>query len=82
MGREEGRKQTNNQPKQTTHLTTSPSPPPFSYWVNMIDIAPDNAEQVLAFSNTLGTFPGIIGNVVTGAILTTTGSWSGVFGGL
>eukprot|EP00009_Paramoeba_aestuarina_P002116 CAMPEP_0201514346 /NCGR_PEP_ID=MMETSP0161_2-20130828/6214_1 /ASSEMBLY_ACC=CAM_ASM_000251 /TAXON_ID=180227 /ORGANISM="Neoparamoeba aestuarina, Strain SoJaBio B1-5/56/2" /LENGTH=107 /DNA_ID=CAMNT_0047910875 /DNA_START=1060 /DNA_END=1383 /DNA_ORIENTATION=- len=50
-----------------------------SYWVNMIDIAPDNAEQIMSFSNTLGTFPGIIGNVVTGAILTSTGSWSGVF---
>ena len=47
--------------------------------MNILDVAPDHAEQVLAFSNTVGTIPGIIGNVLTGSILASSGSWSAVF---
>ncbi|CAH0520061.1 unnamed protein product [Peronospora belbahrii] len=49
------------------------------YWVNMIDVAPNHAAHVMGISNTFGTIPGIIGNVVTGAILQATGSWDLVF---
>ncbi|CAI5719646.1 unnamed protein product [Peronospora destructor] len=49
------------------------------YYVNMIDVAPDHAAHVMGVSNTFGTIPGIIGNVVTGAILQATGSWDLVF---
>ncbi|KAI9915278.1 hypothetical protein PsorP6_008497 [Peronosclerospora sorghi] len=49
------------------------------YWVNMIDVAPNHAAHVMGVSNTFGTIPGIIGNVVTGAILQATGSWDLVF---
>lgn len=48
--------------------------------VNMIDIAPHNAGHVMGISNTIATIPGILGNVVTGAILEQTGNWSLVFG--
>ncbi len=47
--------------------------------MNILDIAPEHAEQVLAFSNTMGTIPGIVGNVITGYILASSGSWSAVF---
>lgn len=50
------------------------------YWVNMIDIGPHHAAHVMAVSNTIGTIPGIIGNVVTGKILAETGEWNLVFG--
>ncbi|CAH0485491.1 unnamed protein product [Peronospora farinosa] len=50
------------------------------YWVNMIDVASNHAAHVMGVSNTFGTIPGIIGNVVTGAILQATGSWDLVFG--
>ncbi|TDH68419.1 hypothetical protein CCR75_000148 [Bremia lactucae] len=49
------------------------------YWVNMIDVAPNHAAHVMGISNTFGTIPGIIGNVVTGAILQKSGSWNLVF---
>ncbi|KAF4032693.1 Major Facilitator Superfamily [Phytophthora infestans] len=49
------------------------------YWVNMIDVAPNHAAHVMGVSNTFGTIPGIIGNVVTGAILDASGSWDLVF---
>jgi len=50
------------------------------YWVNMIDVAPRNAGQMMGLSNTFGTIPGIVGNIVTGSILSVTGSWAMVFG--
>ncbi|RLN60206.1 hypothetical protein BBJ28_00003715 [Nothophytophthora sp. Chile5] len=49
------------------------------YWVNMIDVAPNHAAHVMGVSNTFGTIPGIVGNIVTGAILEATGSWDLVF---
>ena len=49
------------------------------YWVNMIDVAPNHAAHIMGVSNTFGTIPGIIGNMVTGAILQATGSWDLVF---
>ncbi|CAI5709329.1 unnamed protein product [Hyaloperonospora brassicae] len=49
------------------------------YWVNMIDVAPNHAAHIMGVSNTFGTIPGIIGNLVTGAILQATGSWDLVF---
>ncbi|CAI5709394.1 unnamed protein product [Hyaloperonospora brassicae] len=49
------------------------------YWVNMIDVAPNHAAHIMDVSNTFGTIPGIIGNLVTGAILQATGSWDLVF---
>lgn len=50
------------------------------YWVNMIDIGPNHAAHVMGVSNTFGTIPGIVGNVVTGKILAATGRWDVVFG--
>eukprot|EP00475_Leptophrys_vorax_P022638 TRINITY_DN30854_c0_g1_i1.p1 TRINITY_DN30854_c0_g1~~TRINITY_DN30854_c0_g1_i1.p1 ORF type:complete len:452 (-),score=84.39 TRINITY_DN30854_c0_g1_i1:404-1759(-) len=50
------------------------------YWVNMLDVCPDFAAQLMGISNTFATIPGIVGNEVTGYILQTTGSWSTVFG--
>ena len=47
------------------------------YWVNMIDVAPRRVYH--GRLNTFGTMPGIIGNLVTGAILQVTGSWNLVF---
>eukprot|EP00475_Leptophrys_vorax_P025499 TRINITY_DN3572_c0_g1_i1.p1 TRINITY_DN3572_c0_g1~~TRINITY_DN3572_c0_g1_i1.p1 ORF type:complete len:496 (+),score=141.69 TRINITY_DN3572_c0_g1_i1:64-1551(+) len=49
------------------------------YWTNMLDIAPRNAGQMMAISNSFATIPGIAGNSITGAILTSTGSWTIVF---
>ena len=45
----------------------------------MIDVAPNHAAHIMGVSNTFGTIPGIIGNLVTGAILQATGSWDLVF---
>jgi MFS family permease len=50
------------------------------YWVNMLDVSPDFAAQLMGISNTVATIPGIVGNEITGHILATTGSWSTVFG--
>lgn len=44
----------------------------FSYsgWLaNMIDIAPNHAGLLMGISNTIGTIPGILGNLTTGYIL-------------
>lgn len=49
------------------------------YWVNMIDVAPTHAAHIMGVSNTFGTIPGIVGNMVTGSILQATGSWDLVF---
>ena len=48
----------------------------------MIDIAPSNPQQVMGFSNTIATIPGIVGNILTGFILSSTGSWTVVFVGM
>ena len=51
-----------------------------AYWANIIDVAPRNAGLLCGISNTLATIPGIVGNVLTGGILTLgDGNWSGVF---
>nr|CCA17880.1 sialinlike protein putative [Albugo laibachii Nc14] len=50
------------------------------YWVNMIDIAGDKAGVLMGVSNTIATIPGIIGNLITGYILQSSGSWDLVFG--
>ncbi|CAI5726922.1 unnamed protein product [Hyaloperonospora brassicae] len=50
-------------------------------WVNMIDVAPNHAAHIMGVSNTFGTIPGIIGSMITGAILHATGSWDLVFAG-
>jgi len=49
------------------------------YWVNMLDVAPDYAGQVMGISNTIATIPGILGNTITGVILDKTDSWFLVF---
>mmetsp|Transcript_68182 Transcript_68182/g.160361 ORF Transcript_68182/g.160361 Transcript_68182/m.160361 type:complete len:171 (+) Transcript_68182:412-924(+) len=40
-----------------------------AFWVNIIDIAPHHAGAVLGISNTIATIPGVVGNIVTGALL-------------
>jgi len=49
-----------------------------SYIVNIVDIAPNHASEVMGVSNTVATIPGILGNIVTGVMLEATG-WSAVF---
>ena len=39
------------------------------YWASIIDVAPHNAGLLCGISNTVATVPGIVGNLVTGAIL-------------
>ena len=39
------------------------------YWASIIDVAPRNAGLLCGISNTVATVPGIVGNLVTGAIL-------------
>lgn len=50
-----------------------------SYCLNMIDLGPNNAGQVMGVSNTFGTIAGILCNLVTGYILKEAGSWNMVF---
>ncbi|KAF0701420.1 Aste57867_8122 [Aphanomyces stellatus] len=49
------------------------------YWVNMLDVAPTHAAHLMGVSNTIATIPGIVGNIVTGQILASSGSWDLVF---
>ncbi len=49
--------------------------------MNILDIASEDAEWVMAVSNTIATTPGIIGNVVTGFILNSTHNWDDIFNG-
>ncbi|VEU37428.1 unnamed protein product [Pseudo-nitzschia multistriata] len=49
------------------------------FWVNMIDVGPDYAGEIMGLSNTIGTIPGIAGNLITGYILKHTQSWTIVF---
>ncbi|KAL0585766.1 hypothetical protein ABG067_004489 [Albugo candida] len=50
------------------------------YWVNMIDIGGTKAGMVMGVSNTIATIPGVLGNLITGYILQSSGSWDLVFG--
>ena len=49
------------------------------FFVNHMDIAPEYAGTLMGITNTAGTIPGIIGVLVSGWILETTGSWALVF---
>ena len=49
------------------------------YWANMVDIAHAHAGEVMGISNTIATVPGMVGNLLTGAILEATGNWGLVF---
>ncbi|KAL9187695.1 hypothetical protein ACHAXT_006073 [Thalassiosira profunda] len=49
------------------------------YWINMIDVGPEFAGNIMGVSNTIATLPGIFGNLITGYILQRTGSWAAVF---
>mmetsp|Transcript_11208 Transcript_11208/g.20508 ORF Transcript_11208/g.20508 Transcript_11208/m.20508 type:complete len:426 (+) Transcript_11208:221-1498(+) len=49
------------------------------YWINMIDIGPEYAGQIMGVSNTIATIPGILGNLITGYILKQTNNWAIVF---
>ena len=49
------------------------------YWANMVDIAHSHAGEVMGISNTIATVPGMVGNLLTGAILKATGNWGLVF---
>lgn len=49
------------------------------YSVNIIDVAPQYAGQLMSFCNTIATLPGIFGNIITGHILELTGDWTYVF---
>ncbi|RHY28224.1 hypothetical protein DYB32_006129 [Aphanomyces invadans] len=49
------------------------------FWINMLDVAPRHAGHLMAVSNTIGTIPGIFGNIVTGYILQASGNWDLVF---
>jgi MFS family permease len=49
------------------------------YWVNMLDVCPQEAGKLMAISNTLATIPGIIGQPITQWILDETDSWMVVF---
>ena len=49
------------------------------YWTNIIDIGPRYAGPLMGVSNTIAALPGVIGNLVTGYVLDSTGSWQVVF---
>jgi len=49
------------------------------FGVNHLDIAPRYAGTLMGITNTAGTIPGIIGVIITGFILESTGSWMLVF---
>jgi MFS family permease len=49
------------------------------FTVNSLDIYPNNSGQMMSITNTAAQIPGIIGNIVTGEILESTGSWVSVF---
>jgi sugar phosphate permease len=50
------------------------------FWINMIDVGgADYAGSIMGVSNSIGTVPGILGNMVTGYILQQTQSWTTVF---
>lgn len=48
-------------------------------WSNMMDVAPRHVSVLLGIANTLGTLPGIICNLLTGAMLSAGWGWRAVF---
>ena len=46
-----------------------------SYWANVLDIAPTHCAVLLGVSNTLASFPGVLGNMYVGWVLESGGSW-------
>ncbi len=49
------------------------------FWVNMLDISPMYAGQLMGISNTFATIPGLVGNALTGYIINTYNNWAIVF---
>ena len=49
-------------------------------WSNVLDVAPRHPSVVLGIANTIGTFPGILCNLLTGWMLGAGWSWRAVFG--
>ncbi len=49
------------------------------FWINMIDVGPEYAGEIMGISNTIATLPGILGNLITGFILQETQDWKAVF---
>ncbi len=47
--------------------------------VNHLDIAPKYAGTLLGITNTVGTIPGVVGVLVSGYLVDTTGSWASAF---
>ncbi|RHY24275.1 hypothetical protein DYB36_004017, partial [Aphanomyces astaci] len=51
------------------------------YWVHMVDVSPAHAGHIMGISNTIGTVPGIVGNLFTGWMLSrSNNNWDVVFG--
>jgi sugar phosphate permease len=50
-----------------------------AFGVNHLDIGPKYAGTLMGITNTAATIPGIFGPIAVGYILTSTGSWTGVF---
>ena len=48
-------------------------------WANIMDVAPNHAGLLLGITNTIGTVPGILCNVVTGYMLENGIGWAPVF---
>lgn len=49
------------------------------FWVNMVDISPKYGAYIMGLSNTIGSLAGSLGNLITGFVIDTTGSWILVF---
>lgn len=49
------------------------------FWANIIDVAPDHSGILLGISNTLGTIPGVLCNIVAGQILQAGLGWRPIF---
>ncbi len=49
------------------------------FWINMIDVGPAYASEIMGISNSIATLPGIFGNLITGFILQKTQNWEMVF---
>jgi ACS family sodium-dependent inorganic phosphate cotransporter len=50
-----------------------------AYAANYLDLAPRHASFITSIGNTLGTIPGIVGVVVTGWLIDTTGTYASAF---
>ncbi|KAF0688604.1 Aste57867_19777 [Aphanomyces stellatus] len=51
------------------------------YWIHMVDVGPSYAGHIMGISNTIGTIPGIVGNLFTGWMLgKSEENWNVVFG--